>query len=146
LIDTEALAQAFVNLLDNAVKYSGSSKEIEVRLDEQNGYVRISVTDHGIGIPREERAKIFEKFYRVSTGLVHDVKGSGLGLSLVKHIVHAHRGRVMVESEPGRGSTFTMSLPVKAGEGERAADYLPKSVVRNDLPPGFEPGAQLKSH
>jgi signal transduction histidine kinase len=146
LIDAEAIAQAFVNLLDNAVKYSGSSKEIEVRLTRQNSYVNVSVTDHGIGIPREERAKIFEKFYRVSTGLVHDVKGSGLGLSLVKHIVKAHRGRVTVESEPGRGSTFTISLPVAATAGERAADFLPESASRNDALPGLEPGTQLKSN
>src|SRR3712207_9223680 len=69
---------------------------------------------HGVGIPAEEQKKIFENFYRVSTGLVHDVKGSGLGLSLVKHIGEAHRGTVEVESAPGRGSTFTISLDRKS--------------------------------
>ena len=119
-IDTDAVAQAFMNLLDNAVKYSGPAKEIEVRLGRRDNFATVSVTDHGIGIPREEHEKIFEKFYRVSTGLVHDVKGSGLGLSLVKHIAKAHGGRVAVESEVGRGSTFTLYLPVEAGLGGRA--------------------------
>ncbi|HYP27164.1 MAG TPA: HAMP domain-containing sensor histidine kinase [Blastocatellia bacterium] len=112
VIDAEAMAQAFVNLVDNAVKYSGSSKEILVRLGQRDGEVTISVTDRGIGIPQADHEKIFEKFYRVSTGLVHDVKGSGLGLSIVRHIVQAHRGRVTVESQQGSGSTFTIHLPV----------------------------------
>lgn len=111
VIDADAIAQAFMNLLDNAVKYSGSAKEIVVRLEQEGEQIRLTVTDQGIGIPREEQDKIFEKFYRVSTGLVHDVKGSGLGLSLVKHIVEAHHGRVTVKSEPGRGSSFTIHLP-----------------------------------
>lgn len=111
VVDSDAIAQAFVNLLDNAVKYSGSSTEITVRVAEKDGHVTVAVTDHGIGIPAEEQGKIFEKFYRVSTGLVHDVKGSGLGLSIVKHIVDAHHGFVAVDSEPGTGSTFTIYLP-----------------------------------
>jgi two-component system phosphate regulon sensor histidine kinase PhoR len=99
-----------LNLLDNAVKYSGQSREIKVRLARRDEYITIAVTDHGIGISREERDKIFEKFYRVSTGLVHDVKGSGLGLSIVKHIVDAHRGLLTLNSKPGVGSTFTIYL------------------------------------
>jgi signal transduction histidine kinase len=113
VFDRDAIAQALMNLLDNAVKYSEQSdkKEVVVRVSERGGRVDISVTDHGMGVPHSEQKKIFEKFYRVSTGLVHDVKGSGLGLSLVKHIAEAHRGTVSVESEPGRGATFTISLP-----------------------------------
>ena len=112
VIDPDAIAQAFINLLDNAVKYSGDSKEIEVKLAEQNDFVTVSVIDHGIGITGEEREKVFEKFYRVGNCLVHDVKGSGLGLSIVKHIVEAHHGKVSVESELGRGSAFIIHLPV----------------------------------
>jgi len=112
VIDPDAIAQAFINLLDNAVKYSGGSKEIGVKLAEQGDMVTISVIDHGVGISSEERKKVFEKFYRVGNSLVHDVKGSGLGLSIVKHIIEAHHGRVTVESEPGRGSAFTVHLPV----------------------------------
>src|SRR5262249_43269911 len=112
VIDPEAIAQAFINLLDNAVKYSGDSKEIKVRLAEQDDFVIISVIDHGIGIACEEREKVFEKFYRVGNCLVHDVKGSGLGMSIVKHIVEVHHCKVNVEIELGRDSTFIIHLPV----------------------------------
>ena len=117
-VDSEAISQALINLLDNAIKYSGAAHEIEVALGHERGFVTISVHDHGIGLSREDQQKVFEKFYRVCTGLVHESRGSGLGLSLVKHIVEAHKGRVTVESEPGRGSTFRLHLPVK----ERAAE------------------------
>ena len=112
-MDADAIAQAFQNLLDNAVKYSGSAKEVVVTLAAENGAVAIAVRDHGIGIALDEQRRIFERFHRVGTGLVHDVKGSGLGLSIVHHIVAAHGGTVRVESEPGKGSTFTMRLPAK---------------------------------
>lgn len=115
VIDQEAIAQAFINLLDNAVKYSGEAKEINVTLGQQNGFVTIAVRDHGVGIASEECDKVFEKFYRVGNVLVHDVKGSGLGLSIVKHIVEAHQGKVTVESEVGKGSTFIIHLPTDDG-------------------------------
>ncbi len=141
VIDADAIAQAFTNLLDNAVKYSGSSSEIAVRLEEKDGYIIISVTDHGIGIPREEREKIFDKFYRVSTGLVHDVKGSGLGLAIVKHIVEAHRGKMIVEGKQNAGSTFTIHLPAgpdaKSGSHEeetQPADEKDASLGLNTVP------------
>lgn len=112
MVDAEAIGQVIVNLLDNAVKYSGTAREITVRLGQKFEFVTIAVVDHGIGIPTGEHEKVFDRFHRVSTGLVHDVKGSGLGLSLVKHIVEAHGGRVAVSSEVGHGSTFTVFLPV----------------------------------
>jgi signal transduction histidine kinase len=111
-LDAGALDQAICNLLDNAVKYSGEGRQIEVNLRREDGAVAISVKDSGIGIEPEEQELVFQRFHRVSTGLVHDVKGSGLGLSLVQHIVEAHGGRVWVDSEPGKGSTFTMLLPL----------------------------------
>jgi signal transduction histidine kinase len=113
-IDPDAFGLALTNLFDNAIKYSESEKRIGVRLDQNDGFVTIAITDHGVGIPREEQVKIFDKFYRVSTGLVHDVKGSGLGLSLVKHIVEAHHGKITVDSAPGKGSTFTIFLPTNS--------------------------------
>jgi signal transduction histidine kinase len=137
VVDRNAVAQALMNLLDNAVKYSeqAQKKEVIVRVGEQGGAIKISVTDHGVGIAPEEQKKIFEKFYRVSTGLVHDVKGSGLGLALVKHIVEAHRGVVTVESAPGRGSTFTVSLPADEGFADRAGTQKP--ILGGDPPPGL---------
>jgi two-component system phosphate regulon sensor histidine kinase PhoR len=110
--DADALGQAIHNLLDNAVKYSGEARAIEVRLSLDGGEVVVAVADRGIGIAREEQARIFDRFHRVGTGLVHEVKGSGLGLSLVQHILRVHGGRVTVESEPGQGSTFALHLPV----------------------------------
>jgi len=112
-MDPDAISQAVHNLLDNAVKFSGESKEIEVHLSREDDSVVISVEDHGVGIASDEQKKIFERFHRVSTGLVHDVKGSGLGLSIVHHIVQAHRGTVTVRSEVGKGSTFSIHLPVQ---------------------------------
>jgi signal transduction histidine kinase len=121
MIDREALAQAVLNLLDNAVRYSNQAMRIEVSVCIRGGDIAIEIADHGIGIPRAEHQRIFEKFYRVSTGLVHETKGSGLGLAIVKHIVEAHRGRVTVESAPGKGSRFTILLPVIKSEVAEAA-------------------------
>ncbi|MBV8050563.1 MAG: HAMP domain-containing histidine kinase [Acidobacteriaceae bacterium] len=111
-VDREAIARSLLNLVNNAMKYSQDQKFIGVNLFRDNGSVKLEVEDHGIGIPTNEQAKIFEKFYRVGDPLVHNTKGSGLGLSLVRHIVQAHGGEVAVDSAPGRGSKFTITLPV----------------------------------
>ena len=110
-VDPDAIGQAFFNLLDNAVKYGGD-QAITVNLRMREADLEIAVRDRGIGIAAEDQEKIFDRFHRVSTGLVHDVKGSGLGLALVKHIVNAHGGSLAVKSELGEGSTFTMRLPI----------------------------------
>jgi signal transduction histidine kinase len=112
LIDREAMAQAISNLLDNGIKYSGEVKQLSITTETVRSNLSIEIADHGIGIPRTEQAKIFEKFYRVGNGLVHDVKGSGLGLSLVKHIIEAHEGTISVESNVGQGSVFRILLPL----------------------------------
>ncbi len=111
-VDREAMARSLLNLVNNALKYSQDARYIGVNLYRDNGSVKLEVVDHGIGIPRGEQDKIFEKFYRVGDPLVHNTKGSGLGLSLVKHIVVAHGGNVSVDSAPGQGSKFTIALPV----------------------------------
>jgi signal transduction histidine kinase len=125
VIDSDAISLAVANLLDNAVKYSGTAKEVSVRIDHVGRFLAVAITDRGIGIPKDEHEKIFERFHRVGNALVHDVKGSGLGLAIVKHIVSAHRGWVSVDSEPGKGSTFTIFLPatdlVEAAPGRRRA-------------------------
>ena len=132
-IDADAIGQALSNLLDNAVKYSDGAKEIGVRLERDADWIVISVTDSGIGISKQEQRKIFDRFHRVSTGLVHDVKGSGLGLSIVSHIVRAHRGKVTVASEPGKGSTFSLRLPID-GAG------LPTGQTAGEAAPAADPG------
>ncbi|MFL6235427.1 MAG: sensor histidine kinase [Thermoanaerobaculia bacterium] len=126
VIDASAIGQSLSNLLDNAVKYSRDARDIDVFLRRDGDFVVISVRDHGIGIPRGEQRKIFDRFHRVSTGLVHDVKGSGLGLAIVRHIVEAHHGRVAVESRPDEGSTFSIHLPIEVAEPAALAAPAPR--------------------
>jgi len=114
-VDREAIARSLLNLVNNALKYSRNEKFIGVKLYRSNGSVKLEVSDHGIGIPATEQDKIFEKFYRCGDPLVHNIKGSGLGLSLVRHIVSAHGGKVQVESAPEKGSKFTIELPLNPG-------------------------------
>jgi signal transduction histidine kinase len=134
-VDHGAVRQALSNLLDNAAKYSGDSRRIVVRLGKTQDSVMVAVKDFGIGISSSEQKKIFERFHRVSTGLVHDVKGSGLGLSIVSHVVKAHGGKIRVKSEPGKGSTFTISLPV-----DSTATALPASEAERPDEPGSRAG------
>ncbi len=111
-VDREAIARSLVNLVNNALKYSDQEKVLKVKLYRTDSVLKLEVADRGIGISRSEHSKIFEKFYRAGDPLVHNTKGSGLGLSLVRHIAHAHGGEVEVESSPGNGSKFTLWLPL----------------------------------
>jgi signal transduction histidine kinase len=108
-LDAVTVSQALVNLLDNAVKYSGSSRDIRVRLKSEHGESVVEVEDRGLGIPSSELDRIFDRFYRV--GNSYDKGGYGLGLYLVRHTMEAHGGRVEVESEPGSGSIFRLVFP-----------------------------------
>jgi signal transduction histidine kinase len=112
VVDPEALSQALLNLVNNAIKYSGDGRYIGLDVRKGDGGIVIAVTDRGVGIPRAEQKKIFEKFYRVEDTLIHTTKGSGLGLALVQHIMDAHGGSVELDSEPGKGSTFRLIVPL----------------------------------
>ncbi len=112
MLDRDAVSEAIINLIDNAMKYSGENKTVILRTGVEKNFVYVEVEDNGIGISEADQKKIFEKFFRVSTGLVHNTKGTGLGLSLVKQIVEAHNGKILLTSAPGRGSRFRIQMPV----------------------------------
>jgi two-component system phosphate regulon sensor histidine kinase PhoR len=112
-INPALLEQAVINLLDNAIKYSGKGSVIRVVAEKQPGEVLIRVCDNGVGIAKQDVERIFERFYRVDKARSAKLGGTGLGLSIVKHIAAAHHGHVSVESSPGKGSTFTLHLPMK---------------------------------
>jgi signal transduction histidine kinase/tetratricopeptide (TPR) repeat protein len=112
VFDREGISQVMHNLLDNAVKYSGDSRSIEVTLVRRGDRIVIGIRDHGYGIQKEEQEKIFSRFYRAGEELTQNVKGSGIGLTIVRQIVEAHHGEVTVDSSPGKGSLFSVELPI----------------------------------
>ena len=125
-MDEDAMTLVLLNLVDNAVKYAGEGGEVSVRLSRAPGGVALSVRDRGPGISADDQQRIFERFYRANNARMRNVRGSGIGLSLVKHIAEAHGGRVELTSAPGRGATFTVFVPaaplVTPGpDAERAA-------------------------
>ena len=109
--DADAIKQAVLNILSNAMKYSIEQKDIKIRLWSENQSVYIEVTDKGIGIPESKHERIFNKYYRAHVGHEHDQGGAGLGLTVVRHIIDAHRGKIELESKVGQGSRFTIILP-----------------------------------
>ncbi len=115
-IDKEVVSEALINLIDNAAKYSKDKKEIKVKTLSNGKNVSVEISDCGIGISQEDQKRIFEKFFRVSTGSVHNTKGTGLGLPIVKHIMDAHKGSVSISSELGKGTTFKLNFPVSNNE------------------------------
>jgi two-component system, OmpR family, phosphate regulon sensor histidine kinase PhoR len=110
--DPNAITMAFFNLLDNSVKYSADQKQIEVQVGRKDGFLNLSVRDRGIGIPLAEQQKIFDQFYRGSDASVRRIRGSGIGLAITRRVAKMHGGEVLVESEPGKGSTFTLRIPI----------------------------------
>jgi signal transduction histidine kinase len=126
-IDRDAMAQAVVNLLDNATKFSRNSKEVSLSACREGDCARIDVKDHGIGIRPDEIKRVFDRFYRGSTEQVHSTRGTGLGLTIVKRIVEGHQGTITVQSASGRGSTFTIMLPI---EGANDHEDTPNSHHR----------------
>ena len=112
--DEERIGQVVVNLVHNAVKFGGDSGDVTVRVREVDGEVVTSVEDHGVGVPKADQARIFERFYKVDRARVRG-GGTGLGLSIARHVLEQHGGRIWVESEEGIGSTFSFALPVAPG-------------------------------
>lgn len=112
MADELHMTNLIYNLVDNGIKYSNGEPHIEVSTATDGKHFLLRVKDHGIGISKADQKHIFEKFYRVSTGNVHNVKGFGIGLNYVAQVVHLHHGHIAVESNPGDGSTFTVSLPI----------------------------------
>jgi two-component system phosphate regulon sensor histidine kinase PhoR len=110
LADRGAVSDALFNLLTNAYKYGGDPVKVRVAVEETPDVVKVKVTDNGAGIPPAEHKRIFQKFYRVDDRLSREREGSGLGLAIVKHVMKAHKGRVELDSQPGRGSTFSLIL------------------------------------
>jgi two-component system, OmpR family, phosphate regulon sensor histidine kinase PhoR len=109
--DKESITEALINLLDNAIKYTRDDKRINVRTGREGDFLFVEVEDHGIGIAREYQKHIFEQFYRVPSQNVHTTKGTGLGLTLVKKTMNAHKGKITVDSTPDKGSTFRLYFP-----------------------------------
>lgn len=127
--DPNAITMALFNLLDNSVKYSGDQKQVDVRVDRTDGFVNLAVIDKGLGIPLSEQGRIFDKFYRGNEPSVRRVRGSGIGLAITKHVAEMHGGDVVVVSEPGKGSAFTLRIPIR-----NAPDDL-TNTIRNNKPP-----------
>jgi signal transduction histidine kinase len=123
VFDREAMEQVIHNLLDNACKYSGDSRKIEIQLLSKGKNIIINVRDHGIGIRKEDQDKIFSRFYRAGEDLTQTVKGSGIGLTIVKQIVEAHNGTIDVESAIGKGSSFSVILPIAYDEKIRKMNH-----------------------
>jgi two-component system phosphate regulon sensor histidine kinase PhoR len=117
--DRRRLAEVLQNLLDNALQYTLSRGEIFVSAEAREGEVVFTVADTGIGIPKADQSRIFERFYRVDAARSRELGGTGLGLSIAKHIVEVHGGRIWVDSEIGRGSQFHFTVPIF--DAERAA-------------------------
>jgi two-component system phosphate regulon sensor histidine kinase PhoR len=111
-VDKLHMVNVLYNLLDNAIKYNQRKPEINITTCVQGNHLEIAIQDNGIGIHKDNIKKIFNRFYRVPTGNLHDVKGFGLGLSYVKRIVEAHGGKISVNSKPEHGSQFTILLPL----------------------------------
>ncbi len=119
LVDREMMSQALLNLLQNAAKYGGEGNGIRLVCAAENGRIALSVCDRGPGIPRKERRRIFDRFYRIDDRLSREQEGSGLGLAIVRHVVQAHGGRVRVRNRPGGGAEFSILLPAAQTRGER---------------------------
>jgi two-component system, OmpR family, phosphate regulon sensor histidine kinase PhoR len=119
IVDPEAVSEAVINLIDNAMKYSEDNKDVHITTGIEDGFVYVDVTDKGVGISEENQKKVFDKFFRVTSGLVHNTKGTGLGLTLVKHIIDAHKGDIDLKSKLWEGSSFILKFPLNKRNKKR---------------------------
>ncbi|MCW8848986.1 MAG: ATP-binding protein, partial [Melioribacteraceae bacterium] len=106
----DAISESIINLIENSIKYSNTNKQLKIKIDQNEKGPFWEIKDFGVGISKEDQIKIFDKFYRVSSGLVHNTKGTGLGLTLVKQIMDSHNGQINVNSSIGEGSTFRLQF------------------------------------
>lgn len=140
LLDENAMTLLLLNLVDNAVKYGGTGPiSVRLRPSRRGDELQLSVTDQGLGIAADEQRKVFERFYRTRAVRNTSIRGSGIGLALVKHITEAHGGRVWVESEPGKGSTFVVTLPVRKLPPELPSEPPPDAEAALETEAGPPP-------
>jgi len=137
-VDVQAMTQVFVNLLDNAMKYSGRSRRIGVDLSTCDDCVEVRVTDSGVGIAPDDHERIFQQFYRATAVVDSRVNGTGLGLAIVRHVVQAHGGIVEVDSVLGRGASFTIRIPFAVGSTDRDANGVSSAVEGVQLGAGAQ--------
>ncbi len=123
--DTRQMRSALVNLVDNAIKYSGPDKPVEIGACVVDDRIAFVVRDHGIGIPTRDLERIWERFYRVDRARSRDTGGTGLGLAIVRHVAQAHGGEVTVQSREGEGSTFTLYIPLANNAARGISDTTP---------------------
>jgi two-component system phosphate regulon sensor histidine kinase PhoR len=126
--DEDRLGQVFVNLVHNAVKFSPEGGEVVIGVRQEGDVVAVSVRDHGIGIAKADRTRVFERFYKTDRARVRG-GGTGLGLSIARHVVQGHGGTIGVESEEGEGSTFTFTVPLRAPEPGTTPPSRPTSAA-----------------
>ncbi len=122
------------NLMDNAIKYSREKLVIRIQTQRSGKNMTVRIEDNGIGMTKETQRRIFEKFYRAHTGNVHNVKGFGLGLSYVKSVVDAHNGRIRVESTVGKGTTFTLEIPLIRQEKDFRHQRIKINALNPEVP------------
>lgn len=137
-VDAQAMTQVFVNLLDNAMKYSGPSRRVRVDLSRRGGCVAVGVSDSGIGIAPDDQERIFQQFYRAAAAVDNKVNGTGLGLAIARHVVQGHGGSIEVDSRPGRGATFDVLIPACVTPLETESGSHSAAVERAGLRAGAE--------
>jgi signal transduction histidine kinase len=113
-VDPDLIRQVFSNLIENAIKYSPENSKVSIKTKEENDFICVDFSDEGPGIPEEEQQHLFLKFFRSKSVKNSNIKGFGLGLYLAKYFIELHKGHIIITSTPGKGSTFTVKLPIKA--------------------------------